>query len=118
MPLLGARQGGRISLLAVTQHPPSALETKLAASILMAATTPRFIDELMLDLPQFHLLPSAANSSSRLLPTSNVACIPDTKQLRPHPRPLSTSNVACTPRAGTRSPTCTARGGGGGRGGL
>ena len=43
---------------------------------------------------------------------------PDTKQLRPHPRPLSTSNVACTPRAGTRSPTCTARGGGGGRGGL
>ena len=84
----------------------------------MAATTLRFIDELMPDLPQFHLLPSAANSSSRLLPTSNVACIPDTKQLRPHPRPLSTSNVARTPRAGTRSPTCTARGGGGGRGGL
>ena len=76
----------------------------------MAAPTLRFIDKLLIDPPQFHLLPSAANSSSRLLPTSNVACIPDTKQLRPHPRPLSTSNVACTPRAGTRSPTCTARG--------
>ena len=118
MLLLGAWQGERISLLAVTQHPPSALEIELAASILMVASTLRIIGKLMLDLPQFHLLPSAANSSSRLLPTSNVACIPDTKQLRPHPRPLSTSNVACIPRAGISSPTCTARGGGGGRGGL
>ena len=72
MLLLGAWQGERISLRAVTQHPPSALETELAASTLMAATTLRFIDELMLDLPQSPLLPSAACSSSRLLPTTSA----------------------------------------------
>ena len=47
MLLLGAWQGERISLRAVTQHPPSALETELAASILMAASTLRIITELM-----------------------------------------------------------------------
>ena len=39
MLLLGAWQGERISLQAVTQHPPSALEIELAASILMVAST-------------------------------------------------------------------------------
>ena len=103
MLLLGAWQGERISLLAVTQHPPSALETELAASTLMATTTLRFIDELMLDLPQFHLLPSAACSSSRLLPTSNVACIPRAKQLhnqggrgQQQPRLLPTTSATRT----------------------
>ncbi len=47
MPLLGAWQGERISLLAVTQHPPSALEIELAASTLMAASTLRIITKLM-----------------------------------------------------------------------
>ena len=49
MLLLGAWQGERISLLAVTQHPPSALRTELAASTLMAATTLRIITKLMFD---------------------------------------------------------------------
>ena len=47
MLLLGGWQGERISLLAVTQHPPSALEIELAASTLMAASTLRFIDKLL-----------------------------------------------------------------------
>ena len=64
MLLLGAWQGERISLRAVTQHPPSALETELAASILMAASTLRIITELMFSPPQFHRLPGAACSSS------------------------------------------------------
>ena len=76
MLLLGAWQGERISLLAVTQHPPSALETELAASTLMAATTLRIITKLMFDPPQFHLLPSAACSSSWLLPTTSAVRTP------------------------------------------
>ena len=76
MLLLGAWQGERISLLAVTQHPPSALETELAASILMAASTLRIITELMFSPPQFHLLPGAACSSSWLLPTTSTIRTP------------------------------------------
>ena len=124
MLLLGAWQGERISLLAVTQHPPSALETELAASTLMAASTLRIITELMFSPPQFHLLPGAACSSSWLLPTTGtirtpaghlivsiIQAQPHTKQLPPHPRPHSTSNTACIPRAGISSPICTTRGG-------
>ena len=147
MPLLGGWQGERISLLAVTQHPPSALETELAASILMAATTPRFIDELMLDLPQFHLLPSAANSSSRLLPTTGTIrtpaghlivsiteAQPHAKQPRENELAASTLMATSTLRIITKltfgppqvhlrpSTACSSswllRGGGGGRGGL
>ena len=135
MLLLGAWQGERISLRAVTQHPPSALETELAASILMAASTLRIITELMFSPPQFHLLPGAACSSSWPLPATGTIrtpaghlivpiteAQPHTKQLPPHPRPHSTSNiassVACIPKASISRPTCTTRGGGGGRGGL
>ena len=106
MLLLGAWQGERISLLAVTQHPPSALRTELAASTLMAATTLRIITKLMFDPPQFHLVPSAACSGSWLLPTASPIRSPAGR--------LIVSII----QAGTSSPTCTARGGGGGRGGL
>ena len=102
MLLLGAWQGERISLLAVTQHPPSALRTELAASTLMAATTLRIITKLMFDPPQFHLLPSAA----WLLPTASPIRTP------------AGHLIVSIIQAGTSSPTCTARGGGGGRGGL
>ena len=147
MLLLGPWQGERISLLAVTQHPPSALRTELAASTLMAATTLRIITKLMFDLPQFHLLPSAACSSSRLLPTTGTIrtpaghlivsiteAQPHTKQPRENELAASTLMATSTLRIITKltfgppqvhlrpSAACSSswllRGGGGGRGGL
>ena len=147
MLLLGAWQGERISLLAVTQHPPSALETELAASILMAASTLRIITELMFSPPQFHLLPGAACSSSWLLPTTGTIrtpaghlivsiteAQPHTKQPRETELAASTLMATSTLRIITKltfgppqvhlrpSAACSSswllRGGGGGRGGL
>ena len=147
MLLLGAWQGERISLRAVTQHPPSALETELAASILMAASTLRIITELMFSPPQFHLLPSAACSSSWLLPTTGTIrtpvghlivsiteAQPHTKQSRETKLAASTLMATSTLRIITKltfgppqvhlrpSAACSSswllRGGGGGRGGL
>ena len=103
MLLLGAWQGERISLLAVTQHPPSALETELAASTLMAASTLRIITELMFSPPQFHLLPGAACSSSWLLPTTGTIRTPaghliiSITEAQPHTKqPLETELAAST----------------------
>ena len=103
MLLLGAWQGERISLLAVTQHPPSALRTELAASTLMAASTLRIITELMFSPPQFHLPPGAACSSSWLLPTTGAISTPaghrivSTTEAQPHTKqPLETELAAST----------------------
>ena len=112
MLLLGAWQGERISLLAVTQHPPSALETELAASTLMAASTLGIIDKLLFDPPQFHLRPGAACSSSWLLPTTSIVRMPAG-------HPTISIMAASTLRFITELVSaCTARGGGGERGGL